>query len=370
MVDFFATIQKQFDNQMPFVAYKKTNASQINALLQNNDTVYKTTHFDDCGFVFSPFSNIENNVLTPLKHSRLLHCDFNIEQIDNQTNNINITENSTEKTFHINLINKGIEAIKKNAFKKVVLSRHEIIHDIHENPILILKKLLAIYNTALVYCWYHPKIGLWLGATPETLLNITGNSLTTMSLAGTQPYKKKGEVVWKNKEKNEQQLVTNFIVENLKNKAESLNISETKTVKAGELLHLQTKIRVRLLQNNNLKQIIKSLHPTPAVCGLPRTDAKKFIINNENYDREFYTGFLGELNFKQQQTRNRNSRNIENNAYNSTQTTTDLYVNLRCMQIKNGCATIYAGGGITKDSIPENEWEETVSKAMTMKTIL
>jgi isochorismate synthase len=96
------------------------------------------------------------------------------------------------------------------------------------------------------------------------------------------------------------------------------------------------------------------LHPTPAVCGLPKEDSKKFIIENENYDRSYYTGYLGELN----------TRSVNNEL------SSDLYVNLRSMQIENENAYVYIGCGITKDSDPEKEWEESVNKSMTMKRVL
>ena len=95
-------------------------------------------------------------------------------------------------------------------------------------------------------------------------------------------------------------------------------------------------------------------HPTPAVCGLPAKKAKNFILENENYNREFYSGFLGEINIPKS-TKNKKSH---------------LFVNLRCMSLENNIARIYVGGGITKDSIPEKEWEETVSKSFTMKSVL
>ena len=136
------------------------------------------------------------------------------------------------------------------------------------------------------------------------------------------------------------------------------------------MLHFQTDVNARLKQNISLSALIKNLHPTPATCGLPKDNAKSFILENENYNRKYYTGFLGELNFKQKSTRNKNRRNVENNAYALIKNETNLYVNLRCMQIKNNKATLYVGGGITKDSNPELEWQETVNKTNTMKSIL
>ncbi|MGL5113470.1 MAG: chorismate-binding protein, partial [Flavobacterium sp.] len=60
-------------------------------------------------------------------------------------------------------------------------------------------------------------------------------------------------------------------------------------------------------------------------------------------------GFLGELNID---------------------SSTDLFVNLRCMEVEQQHVRLYMGCGITKDSVPESEWQESVNKSMTMKRVL
>ena len=50
------------------------------------------------------------------------------------------------------------------------------------------------------------------------------------------------------------------------------------------------------LDEGGLKSLVQALHPTPAVCGFPKQTVQNFIQSNEGYNREFYTGFLGELN--------------------------------------------------------------------------
>ena len=114
-----------------------------------------------------------------------------------------------------------------------------------------------------------------------------------MSLAGTQPYANKENIVWGNKEIEEQQLVTDFIENKIKDIAKNILIEKAKTVKAGSLLHLKSKVNGELCKSSSFISLIKALHPTPAVCGLPREKAKAFILQNENYTRSFYTGFLG-----------------------------------------------------------------------------
>jgi isochorismate synthase len=211
------------------------------------------------------------------------------------------------------------------------------------------------YPTAFRYCWFHPRFGLWMGASPERLLKANKNKFFTTSLAGTQAFVNSIEVEWERKEKEEQQFVTDFILEKLQNLATGLTVSSPFTVKAGGLLHLKTEIEGIVNEKANLKELISVLHPTPAVCGLPKLAAKEFILENEDYDREYYTGFLGELNKK---------------GFAKQKLKTDLYVNLRCMQIKNKQAHVYVGCGITEGSFPEKEWKESVNKSMTMKRLL
>lgn len=368
--DFLDKIQHQLNKKLPFVVYRKPHNSLVKAILQNSNEVYVIDDYSEKGFVFAPFDNTKNSILIPIEDSLTVKCDFAFSN-DNETPQSIIKNSDLSKQHHLNLIQKGIEAINEEQFKKVVLSRCESIEISVTNPIEIFKKLIQNYPTAFVYCWYHPKIGLWLGATPETLIELEGIRFKTMALAGTQKYEGTLDVKWEDKEKKEQQFVTDFIVSSLQSIDNNIHVSKTETVKAGNVLHLKTSISGTLiLKNSNLKKVLNTLHPTPAVCGLPKEEAKQFILEHESYDREYYTGFIGELNLKEKTIRNTNRRNVENNAYASVKNVSNLFVNLRCMQIRENKAHIYIGGGITKDSIPEAEWQETVAKAEVMKKVL
>jgi isochorismate synthase len=120
----------------------------------------------------------------------------------------------------------------------------------------------------------------------------------------------------------------------------------------------------------NLPEIIKELHPTSAVCGLPKPEAMSFILEHEHYNREYYSGFLGELNVKSAIHRRRKSLNQEQLAIKSIKTISDLHVNLRCMKVSESYVEIYVGGGITADSQPEAEYLETVAKSQTLLNVL
>ncbi|MEN3322163.1 chorismate-binding protein [Mariniflexile soesokkakense] len=366
--DFFTRIEQQYNNKQPFVVYRKPKKTEVKGVLQSHDGLIFTKDFKEKGFVFSPFDDAEESVLIPFDVSEIISSSSNILPMESSGQDISVNEE--EKQQHISLVNKGIEAIKENKFEKVVLSRKEQVTLEKNNPVSIFKKLLNTYSSSFIYCWYHPKVGLWLGATPETLIKIEGSQFSIMALAGTQNYTGNLDVIWQDKEKQEQKFVTDFIVDSLQTSVESLNISEIETVKAGNLVHLKTMISARLKPDSKLKEIISKLHPTPAVCGVPKGASKQFILSNENYNREFYTGFLGELNFETTSAPRSGKRNIENRAYSITKKSTQLYVNLRCMQIKNNTAIIYVGGGITANSNPESEWGETVSKSLIIKNVL
>ncbi|UUF14154.1 MULTISPECIES: chorismate-binding protein [Flavobacterium] len=352
MNNFFSKTKQHYNQNLPFVIYSKPNTSSLFGLLQQNDTLYKITDYSEKGFVFASFDE-KQLVLIPENESEIISADkeitaFETIEIDDQK------FDAEAKIQYEDLVSKGIEAIKNEEFKKVVLSRSEKVNLSEFDFVQTFQHLVQLYPTTFCYCFFHPKIGLWMGATPEQLLKANGNVFETTALAGTQKANLETEIRWEQKEKDEQQYVTDFIVKRLREVANSVVVTEPYSLKAGSIWHIKTDISGVLNENSTLQEVIDTLHPTPAVCGLPKKKAKAFIIENENYDRTFYTGFLGELN----------------SGFAGSKTSSDLFVNLRSMQIQDKTAILYMGCGITRESIPEKEWEESVNKSMTMKRVL
>ncbi len=230
--------------------------------------------------------------------------------------------------------------------QKVVLSRIKKVHFDEAKSVMFFNELVKTYPNAFVYLISSRLFGTWIGATPEILLVTALHSGFTMALAGTKKADDTSE--WESKEKEEQQFVTDFIQNRLiKNRYENIELSGPFEVVAGPVKHLRTDISFDFDGENALKTI-RTLHPTPAVSGLPQKDAISLILETEKHERLFYTGFIGIMN------QNKNQ----------------IYVNLRCCQIQNGAAYLYLGGGFTKDSIPELEWQETENKSKTLLNIL
>jgi isochorismate synthase len=198
---------------------------------------------------------------------------------------------------------------------------------------------------------------IWLGASPEILVSQDENGMfKTVSLAGTQSaFDKDGneirpiDALWSHKEIEEQAFVGRYIINCLKKIRVREFLEEgPKTIKAGNLLHLNTSYTIDTNEINfgNLSSIMLDLlHPTPAVCGMPKEAAEGILGRIEDYNREFYSGYLGPVN-------------IQNRS--------QLFVNIRTMKIENGQAFAFAGGGITEDSDPEKEWNETEIKLQTI----
>jgi len=352
IASFFSEIKTTYNLNRPFVVFRKPNQHTITGYVQNSNELFYLNSFKEQGFIFAPFNKNEKTVIFPIDECSIISSEISKNEVFKTTKinlDVKVVVNQNSKEKHIQLVEKGINFIKNNSAKKVVLSRVESIENIDENVIDIYKRILNNYKNAFVYIWYHPTVGLWVGATPERLLSISNNTFKTMALAGTQLYNGSTNINWKSKEQQEQQFVTDYILSNVKDSVSNLEISTPYTVKAGNLVHIRTDISGKLKSDDSLNELISKLHPTPAVCGLPKGIATDFILKNEGYNRTYYSGYLGEIN--------------KENA-------TNLFVNLRCMEIKNSTALIFVGGGITKDSNAEKEWQETVSKAEVMKKVL
>ncbi|MBX9886609.1 MAG: isochorismate synthase [Flavobacteriaceae bacterium] len=347
-----SSIENQIDQHLPFVLYCKPNSAIVCGLLQQNDTLYDVNDFTESGFVFASFDGKLTHLIPEANSERVVldRKSFSKAAIDCTS----FTSDLRSKVVFENLVASGIKAIKENQMKKVVLSRRETVAVTDFDLLTTFQKLIALYPTAFVYCYYHPKVGTWLGATPEQLVKSTDSEFETIALAGTQKDQGSSEVIWQKKEQEEQQFVTDYIVAKLNNKVSGLKVSSPYSVKAGMIWHIKSNITAVFNERTKLKEIVQLLHPTPAVCGFPKEESKAFILNQEQYDRKYYTGFLGELNQK---------------GINGT-LSSDLFVNLRSMEIEGNKANIYIGCGITKDSDPTKEWEESVNKSLTMKRVL
>lgn len=329
------------------------------------------------GFIFSPFDNTKAKMffkgdvihsfkdgfleVNPLKSSHLKN--ENSQTFDQR--NLNqafyvkeVNQVSYVDQDYLQLIIKSIDEISKGTFEKVVPSRFKKIElDAEFDIFKTFQNLCVNYPNALVSLVSSPETGTWIGATPELLVSIDEHSrFKTVALAGTKrfiPGMDIKSVAWTEKEIEEQAMVSRYIINCFKKiRLREYEEHGPRTAVAGNLLHLKTEYEVDM-KATNFPQLgsvmLKLLHPTSAVCGMPLGNARDFLKANEGYDRLYYSGYLGPVNFRNE---------------------SHIFVNLRCMQIHDRQATLYAGAGVTIDSIPEKELEETEMKMDTLQKVV
>ncbi len=351
-------------NYIPFVVYRLPYSQESIIAIQSQKLPLKIEAISELnqksGFLITPFE------INGLHHTFLLEPDFimPLSEVEDEHityfSQINTFEKSyysngkdlfeTNQNLFVQQVKEIQNYIKNGTIKKAVLSR---IHVENRNKIL---KIADIYNTisnlypdAFVYLLQMPYVGCWIGATPEPFIRTNKKHVEIESIAGTYWLGENDEnnVVWGEKEKEEQWLVSSFIEEKLR----QLGVNDFEkhgptTLKAGNLAHIKTLYRFQLQRiQNNTDKFIQELHPTPSVCGLPQKEAMQIIKTVELHNREYYSGLIGLLNL---------------------QGTTQLYTNIRCMKINPDNFEIFLGAGITASSIPEAEWEETNYKKTTM----
>ncbi len=331
-----------------FVAFRLPAAKKISHIV---GTASHNLKDGESAFAFAPFD--------PNQKPYYIKSNGSISKAHNARNeNINphvfkpplgVWGLSTSKKQFTDLVKKIITQIKSGEFKKIVAARILAIDKPSAfDPIAFFEILCRQYDKAFVSLTYIPGVGLWIGASPEVLVSETSSKLTTYSLAGTKVIDDSTD--WHAKEFDEQKIVTDFIHKKLSKTVKGeITIKGPVTQEAGRVKHLLSVFSIKHNGKSIWKQVAKAMHPTPAVGGMPQRKAVDFVLQEESFDRAFYAGYLGPVNY--------NAR-------------TDLFVNLRCMEVTDAQLIFYAGCGVTADSNAEKEWQESERKIDVIKSLV
>lgn len=371
-------------NNHSVALWKNPFKNELNCLVNfSGNPDWRTPEIEtiDPGFIFSPFENNDNQRVLYLGadlHIKLtdanrwhfktmLHDEPEGEETEtflskvsgaigsSDRNNDYYTDtdhnlNAAGKSSYIDILKRSVRAIESGRFIKVVPSRVKTVNfrkGIH--PVKIFLTASRAYPNSFISLISTPYTGTWLGASPEILISVEKNEIfRTSSVAGTRPFKPRirlSDVAWTQKEIEEQALVSRYIINSFKRiRLREFEELGPKTVRAGNLLHLKTLFTVNMKETNFPllgSVMLRLLHPTSAICGMPKEEARTFLNKIENYNRKFYSGYLGPVNIEDR---------------------TSLYVNIRCANIMQNRALFYAGAGVTADSVPVKEWKETEVK--------
>jgi isochorismate synthase len=248
---------------------------------------------------------------------------------------------------YVERFEKMMQMLRSRRLSKIVLS-YSFEYMREEYPAADAFMLACrLYPSAYVYLCRSQASGSWMGCTPEILLAGEGRKWRTMALAGTAS---DAQSLANAKNSEEQQLVAEYIRSRLLSLGIEAEEDGPRAVEVDSaLMHLCTDFSFAIPDRQQLGSILEALHPTPAVSGMPPAEAQAAILRAENYDRAYYTGFVGMLD---------------------PEGCANVYVNLRCMKIDPKAVTLYAGGGLMPASEPLSEWRELTDKLQTMLSIL
>jgi len=312
------------------------------------------------GFVFAPFQISKECPLLLIRPDRMEI--YPISELSRHKRDyirpLLIGEHSHRDSYHDDF-SQSMERLKNGDFQKVVLARMNRLAVSNPYDIkMLFARACERYPRMMIVLVHTPQSGTWLVASPEILLESTGNLWRTIALAGTMPYvdikdnpeeARYPQLTWSTKNIQEQRYVASYISECLEHRVGRFSEDGPYSVRAGNLVHLRTDFCFENYDQGHIGELLTALHPTPAVCGLPKAATLQFINDRESLERKYYSGFLGPLGL-----------NGENH----------LYVTLRCMSISDNSYSLYAGGGLLRDSVEETEWAETEEKMKTLRDVV
>lgn len=306
------------------------------------------------GYVVAPFTQAETAPLLLIRPDMRMECPLPAARPAGDAEAAFPPSGADRRTYH-ECFARCRKLFAQGQVEKVVLARRQTVQAAAPiRPVEAFAKACHLHPREYVALWGTAGGECWLTATPETLLARDGAEWRTMALAGTE---RSGLSAadsrtedWSREKRREQQYVADDIENRLRPFAASLHKAETQPCRAGNVVHLRTDFRFRLHGGASPLEVAAALHPTPAVCGVPREAARRAIAAIEP-PRDYYAGFNGPLSLFGR---------------------THLHVTLRCMSFRPGSteATLYAGGGLLPSSREDEEFGETLHKMEAMRRVL
>ncbi len=248
------------------------------------------------------------------------------------------------------MVSAALDDIGRKNLEKIVLARKTSFRfDDRLDPLVILKHLESSSASCYHFCFQVAESAAFVGASPEKLFSRHHGVIESEALAGTRPRGESEkddealarELLASSKDLREQQHVADHILEALTRLCQGpVDAGPRRVVKLAGVQHLCTSFRGKLTDSISNADILRALHPTPAVAGAPTQKALERLANLESFDRGWYAGPVGWV-----------SRDAA-----------EFAVGIRSALIAGGRLHGYAGAGIVAGSRPEDEWHEIENK--------
>jgi isochorismate synthase len=256
------------------------------------------------------------------------------------------------------LVNTALTDIAHGDLEKVVLGRRLRLEGQRRFDLTRLNAALSYLFPSCQVINIRRAATSFVAATPERLFTQQRDRVEADALAGTICRAEDAErdatltLELQHCEKNrrEHQVVVDAVTAALRQCCLQLDPpEEPRILQLNNAQHLWSIVRGQVQPGVDVFQLAELLHPTPATNGQPRQMARDWLQRNEPLERGWYTGAAGIV---------------------APDVTGELWVLLRCAQIKDRVADLYAGAGIVAGSDPLSEWQETEHKLAAMLTAL
>lgn len=347
----FTAAGRCLERHIPFAVCRMPGMREVEffaRLNSSSDRPSVTERMFEIGEWLSPYSR---RIRIPAGMSPKEILDRKILAAESATTEVFTVDTAISRRDYIVAVRQIIDRCRRRS-GKTVYSR--VITG--ENPALdipnVARRLFGMFPGAFGFLYYTPRTGCWLGATPETLLDVdfSRGVVSTMAFAGTRT--SAGDAPWDGKNLLENGFVADYICSKFREAGIAPEVSSLSTCDYGAIQHLRRDITAKLPSGIDYGQILDSINPTPALCGTTPDAAVRDITEFELHRRGCYGGFV---------------------AVNSPGKSFRSFVNLRSCRIETVRPhrfAVYAGGGIIAESDPEAEWEETRAKASRLLSLL
>lgn len=255
-------------------------------------------------------------------------------------------------------VRQALGAIEAGRVEKVVLARRACLQFPQAvDAFSLLRRIQQDAGRCFQFCGCHDAGLAFVGASPERLYKRTGRGIVSEALAGTRARSIEteadralaDELKESAKEQREHRLVVESIASVLRPRCTSLHVDEQpRVLKLARVQHLHSRLEGVLQPGVTDADLLRALHPTPAVGGTPSASALALLSELEPFDRGWYTGPVGWL----------------------ARDAAEFAVALRCGLVAGARLCLFSGAGIVRGSEPDHEWREIESKLASFLNVL
>jgi menaquinone-specific isochorismate synthase len=258
---------------------------------------------------------------------------------------------ATDRARWEETVQESLRAIRRGVISKAVLARTlDVELEVPVDPVDVVAHLWKVNRGSYVFLFEPTPGSTLVGAAPETVATLRDGVFHATAVAGSirrgETPREQAELAARllasDKDRAEQRIALDDMVARLGTVAHQIRTDpQPHVLTLDRIQHLETEIRASVPAEIGVLDLLRLLHPTPAVCGLPRDAAMAFLAEEEPFERGWYAGPVGLFD-------------AEGNG---------IFVPALRMGVSTGSGwRLFAGAGIVEGSVPSAEWEETAIK--------